>query len=181
MGEATSHPLVGTPYRWYIVFATVGRTYFTSLIALGRLKHVRAFGFVPQLSAWVFYDVSLGGTEIVVAKGMAAEFLMTMWAKDACIIEMPPMRAYRAVFRVGFWCVPAVKHLIGLKSRAFRPDRLWLDCLQAGGKVVGDGCGVRSLWRWQRSPAAADQARPDDVAAQPASPSTKLAEPARPG
>jgi hypothetical protein len=27
-----------------------------------------------------------------------------------------------------------MKHLVGIRSRAFRPDRLWRDCIAAGGK-----------------------------------------------
>jgi hypothetical protein len=27
-----------------------------------------------------------------------------------------------------------MKHLIGIRSRAFRPDRLWRDCIAVGGK-----------------------------------------------
>src|ERR1700738_1141353 len=35
---------------------------------------------------------------------------------------------------LGFWCTIAMKHLVGLRSRALRPDRLWHDCIAAGGK-----------------------------------------------
>jgi hypothetical protein len=34
----------------------------------------------------------------------------------------------------GFWCTLAMKHLVGISTGALRPDRLWRDCIAAGGK-----------------------------------------------
>jgi hypothetical protein len=38
--------------------------------------------------------------------------------------------------RLGFWCVPAMAHLLGLKGTLFRPDALYRACLAQGGSIV---------------------------------------------
>src|SRR5262245_50481056 len=34
----------------------------------------------------------------------------------------------------GFWCTLAMKHLVGIRAAALRPDQLWRDSIAAGGK-----------------------------------------------
>jgi hypothetical protein len=111
-----------------------------SFIAFGQLKHVRAFGYVPQLKAWIFYDVCIGMTNIYLAKGRHAEWLIHSWCEDCAVLELPVADAaqHRPLVRLGFWCVPAIKHLLRLRSRALRPDRLWRDCLQSGARIIHD-------------------------------------------
>lgn len=137
MGEAIETALIGSPIRWILVFNRQARTPLMSLIAMGRYKHVRAMGYVLGLKTWLFYDVTLGSTQIIIAKGAAAETLMSAWLYEADAIEFkahtPPSRMF---MRFGFWCVPAMKHLIGIPSCAWRPDRFWRDCLQHGGIVI---------------------------------------------
>jgi hypothetical protein len=38
--------------------------------------------------------------------------------------------------RLGFWCVPAMAHLLGLRGFMFRPNALYRACLAQGGAVV---------------------------------------------
>ena len=39
--------------------------------------------------------------------------------------------------RFGFYCVPAIKHLLGLKCVALTPDGLYRAVIKAGGTIVG--------------------------------------------
>ncbi len=163
VGEARDSDLgvIGTPQRWYVVFNIRASTHVRSFLAFGRYKHVRAFGYVPLVKFWIFYDVKLDGTDIVLASDHIAQGMIHEWMQDGCIIEMPAKGNSRILLRLGFWCVPAIKHLIGLRSGALRPDRLRLDCLKAGGKVIYDGCDRRDFRRQQTAPSTPEQARPD--------------------
>jgi len=133
------------PAAWVLVFSRTSKTWWVRWLAWGRYQHVKAFAFVPAVNVYVFYDWALDRQGIVVApnndetvKGYLAEFI------DGCDLISAPLRvAARPRVQFGFlYCVPAIKHLIGLRSRALRPDRLWRDCLAAGGTTIG-----RSIWQ----------------------------------
>lgn len=145
MIEAIAGPLAYQPEYWTLVFARRSATRWGSLLACGRYKHVRAYAYVPFLHVWVFYDVAISGTSIVIAAdGDAALGMILAWSEDADRIKIrrgpEPMRN-PPVFG---YCVPSMKRLIGLRSGALRPDALWRDCLKAGGTPVERRDGSRS-------------------------------------
>jgi hypothetical protein len=117
---------------------------------LGRYKHVRAYAYLPATEHWLFYDVHYRRTQIlVVPDGDAVIAILAVWQRDADIIRVPRRDDAHLFFRIGFWCVPAMKHLIGLRSSALRPDALWRDCVRAGGQQLGSAA----------VPTAADESR----------------------
>jgi hypothetical protein len=60
---------------------------------------------------------------------------------DSCdLVAMPPLPIPKRVApHAGFWCTLAMKHLVGIRAAALRPDRLWRVSLAAGGKSY-EGC-----------------------------------------
>jgi len=132
-------PLVtdGEPKFWVLAFARHSPIRWVGWLAMGRHKHVRACAPLPMLGAWVFYDVHLTGTTIrVAATGGEAERLWSIFTTDADLVVMPVRRGVMPWWsRWGFFCVPAIKHLIGLRSGALRPSRFFRDCLAAGGQL----------------------------------------------
>ena len=137
--DVTEHRLIGSPSRWIVVFNLKSANRFIGWLAMGRYKHVRAFGYVAETDVWVFFDVHLGGVTIATARGDDATALMAEWCADADLIGMP-VRQRRAGIHFGFWCVPAIKHLLGLRTRALIPDALWRHCLRHGGEIIhGNG------------------------------------------
>src|SRR5262245_30080932 len=120
--------------RWVLVFQRHADAWWCRWLACGRYKHVQAYAYVPGLKMWLLYDVRQGKTDLVVARdGPEAEWLIKEFSRGADLISMPVGLSSGQWFRVGFWCVPAIKHLIGLRSGALRPDALWRDCIAAGG------------------------------------------------
>lgn len=107
-----------------------------SFIAFGKYKHVRAFGYVPFLHVWVFFDPCWrNGIRIAVAAdGVAANAMIGEWVEGADIIRIAQCESARGMPILG-WCVPSVRRLIGIRSRALRPDTLYQDCLLAGGML----------------------------------------------
>lgn len=128
----------GEPRRWILAFARNSDTWWVRLLAFGRYKHVCAFGYVGEADTWVFYDVRLFKTHVIVARGAAAKRAMAVFAEDADLIGVEARAARGVRLPLGFWCVPAIKHLIGLRSGALRPDRLYADCLRIGAEIISD-------------------------------------------
>ena len=128
---------LGEPVRWILAFSRE-----TSVPWLKRLpltyRHVAAFGYVGSgVDAWLFYSWRTDRLQIAAARGdTAVRTLMHAFAKDADLLGIDARREPTLGLRLGAWCVPAVKHLIGLRSRAVTPAGLYRDCLAAGAEVI---------------------------------------------
>ncbi|MCC7047195.1 MAG: hypothetical protein IT562_10820 [Alphaproteobacteria bacterium] len=132
------------PQYWTLVFNRTTTHRWARMLACGRYKHVSAYAFLPAFRQWLFFDVHPHRTQIIVASdGRAALALIAERSQDADLMRIRVQNG-RSVLggRVGFYCVPAVKHLIGLRSGALRPDALWRDCLKAGGEPAQDFHGT---------------------------------------
>jgi hypothetical protein len=129
----------GKPRRWILCFKKSSQSRLVRVLACGQYKHVRAFGYVEECDAYIFIDVRFGKTDVWTARGNGAGALMAYYAEDCDLIGMPVLENSASSFRLGFYCVPAVKHLIGLRGGALRPDALWRHCLRNGGEVIADG------------------------------------------
>jgi hypothetical protein len=120
---------------WTIAFHRRAARRWVEWLAGGRYKHVSAFTYVSSLRLWVLYDVKLAGAPIVLLPdSQAAIARISAHLADADLITMPPRES--GGLCMGFFCVPAIKHLVGLRGGALRPDALWRDCLRQGGNVV---------------------------------------------
>lgn len=120
---------------WTLVFHRSAAARWVERLACGRYKHVSAFAWVRELRVWVIYDVKLSGSPILLLPDSQAA--LDRLAEHTCgadLMRMP--RRAGGGFAFGFFCVPAIKHLVGLRGGALRPDALWRDCLRQGGKVV---------------------------------------------
>ncbi len=130
-------PGAGEPAEWFVCFCRGAASPWVRCLPVGRFKHVRAFGLVPSIHTWIFFDPALDRTALHVARGDPARMLISVWMADAAVVYMPVLPRTKLRLRLGGgWCVPQIKHLIGLKSGALRPDALLQDCLRFGGKIV---------------------------------------------
>ena len=117
------------------------------LLACGRYHHVKAIAYLPAIRAWLFYDVKFNGTRLLLAReddpGTPA-FLHDYL--DSCdLVAMPRLPIPKRVApQVGFWCTLAMKHLVGIRAAALRPDRLWRLSLAVGGESYESGPGEGS-------------------------------------
>lgn len=129
----------GEPTQWAVCFSLKASTPWLTRLPVGKFKHVRAFGCVPHINTWIFFDPALDRTSVKVARGDAARALMEEYVHDAAVIQMPARERKSKKPRIFGWCVPAVAHLLGLSSGALRPDALFRDCLRSGGVLLADG------------------------------------------
>jgi hypothetical protein len=132
--------------NWILLFSKKRGRWWVRLLACGRYHHVKALAYLPAMRAWLFYDVKFNGTRLLLAREddpSTTAFLHDYL--DSCdLVAMPRLPIpKRVVPHAGFWCTLAMKHLVGIRAAALRPDRLWQVSLAAGGKSYescsGDG------------------------------------------
>jgi hypothetical protein len=130
-------PTAIEPEVWFVVFHTKAATPFLSRLPIGWFKHVSAFAYVHGAGCWLIYDVQLEGTRTIILPDNPATLDFIAGYTEGCaVLHMRRRTDARIWFRFGFWCVPAMKHLLGLSSSALLPDALFRDCLRAPGTKV---------------------------------------------
>jgi hypothetical protein len=117
------------PSYWNVVFhPSKGRL---ARLLLGRFQHVSAFAYVPGWRVWVIYDCQWGGTRIsFVSHGT----LIVPVIRNCNVVKFD--RVYKPMVlasRFGFYCVPAIKSLLGLSCVAATPDGLYRHLINNGG------------------------------------------------
>lgn len=147
----------GQVAQWIIAFHKTTESRWVNLLSAGRYKHVSACGYVRELDQWVFFDWRYSTVDIIVARGTDANRLLNFYTADADLLGMAPRKVGHGL-RLGFWCVPAIKQLVGVTGRALRPDALWRDCVLQGAEILHES--ARS---------AGGTGRPGTVATGPAS------------
>jgi hypothetical protein len=133
--------------NWILLFSKKRGRWWVRLLACGRYHHVKAIAYLSTMRAWLFYDVKFNGTRLMLAReddpGTRA-FLHDYL--DSCdLVAMPRLPIPKRVApHAGFWCTLAMKHLVGIRTAALRPDRLWRDSVAAGGRPYENGRGEGS-------------------------------------
>jgi hypothetical protein len=138
--SAVEGPLISHPGAWVVVFDPMATNWLARIIP-GRFKHVRAFGYVPFLHVWIFYDANFAGIEIIIAKdGADSHEMIRLWSTGCECVLMPrrPHANESTAVSLSGWCVPAVARLIGLPCGALRPDGFLAHCLRNGGKSLNE-------------------------------------------
>lgn len=127
------------PADWFVVFHPRTHRRWLSWLAMGKYKHVSAFGWVPRAQTWVFFDFNVDRSRIYVVGNHEADELLERFTHQNTVVRMarPLVESDRINFGAGLWCVPAVAHLIGLRASALRPDALFRQCLANGGEIIG--------------------------------------------
>ena len=120
------------PTYWNVVFhPSVTRL---NRVLLGRFGHVSAFTYIPGFRAWILYDCQWGGTRIGFCSGIGP---LIVYSAGCAIIKFD--RRYERVAlssRLGFYCVPAIKQLLGLSCVAATPDGLYRHLIRHGGELI---------------------------------------------
>jgi len=125
--------------RWTVVFHRTAANWIFSLIAMGRFKHVSAFAWVPDLRVWIVYDVGFRRSRIVLLPDTEeSKARLRAVITGNCIVTLNAMPGGFPLWRFGFFCTSAIKHLLGLRGGALRPDALFRLCVREGGEVSDD-------------------------------------------
>jgi hypothetical protein len=123
--------------NWILLFSKKRGRWWVRLLACGRYHHVKAIAYLPAMHAWLFYDVKFNGTRLMlIREDDPGSRAFLHYYLDSCdLVAMPQLPIPRRVApQAGFWCTLAIKHLVGIRAAALRPDQLWRDSIAAGGK-----------------------------------------------
>lgn len=120
------------PDEWFLCFLGTERHHWFDRFTKKGFRHVCAFAYLPLTGCWVFYDVNIFRTVISVSGGEDADRRIGGLARLGKILRVKPGAGGRWWSRLGFWCVPAMKHLIGSRSSALTPYGLYRDLLEQG-------------------------------------------------
>ena len=135
--DLTSPPAASESDYWWLVFHE--KSSLPWLWWLGRFKHVSAFTYVGGFRMWEVYDVQNHRTRILrfaydewVRRGYPE------WTRDAVVVKfhVKPAERTRIASRFFFFCGPAIKHLVGLRCLALRPDAIYRQVIRAGGQPI---------------------------------------------
>lgn len=128
------------PTAWLLIFhISTGKPWLDRLIP-GFFKHVSAVGWVSDAQVWIAYDVSWRRTSLKLLPDEEGTRFYALAQRGNGVLKVAVNLELRgsAMFRAGFWCVPAMKHLVGSRSGALRPDRLWRDLVASGAEVFSN-------------------------------------------
>ena len=125
------------PTYWNVVFHPSETR--LNRILLGRFQHVSAFTYIPGFRAWLMYDAQWRGTRLLVVSERALEAYIG-YMRNCAIVKFDradrhPALPGRLVF-FGFYCVPAIKSLLGLSCVAATPDGLYRHLIRHGGEII---------------------------------------------
>lgn len=127
--------------RWTVVFHREAENWFFDLIAMGHFKHVSAFAWLPELGIWTIYDVGFRRTRLIhLADGVHAHATIAAIVKGNCAVTVDVQNECLPLMRAGLFCTIAIKHLVGIRSGALRPDALFRHLVAQGG-IVSDDAG----------------------------------------
>lgn len=130
------------PDSWLVVFHEKSSVRWVNRLVWGRFKHVSAVAWFEAARVWVLFDPALPRIQIVaMPENIGAEVVGGM-IDNAGVLRIRTREGFGSVGgRLGLWCVPAVKHLLGLRCGALRPDALWNHCVADGAEVMSHGHG----------------------------------------
>jgi hypothetical protein len=124
------------PPLWMIFFWDGPRLGWWDVFTRPGFRHVGAAAWFPSQERWVFYDVSREGTEISVLREEESEEKFCAWVGAASHILRMPGPAGKVSVPSCFYCVGAMKSLLGIKGRALVPQQLHAHLLRIGAEVV---------------------------------------------
>jgi hypothetical protein len=146
------------PDRWTIAFHRTSPYWWVRLLALGKFKHVSAFAWVRDYGIWVYYDITLMGTKLLLLPDSAdATAWIAAQTATADLVQMQRRPLTRPVPIIApFCCVAAVGHLVGVSGGTL-PSTLYRACLQHGGEPIDGRAGETDTQPGTVAPAGAGQ------------------------
>ena len=124
------------PDYWNVVFHP--STNRLNRLLLGRFQHVSAFTYIPGTGAWLLYDCQWGGVRIALIPRIN---VLVAYTRGANVVKFERRyQKFALTSRFGFYCVPAVKQLLGLSCVAATPDGLYRHLIVNGGELISGQC-----------------------------------------
>lgn len=131
---------VGMPPNWFVAFYNDDQRYWWSWMCRDGFRHVAAFGYCAARDVWLSYDVTMTRTIVqALTRDELIAGIAALPANRTIVAFQPKAEPSEPANRLGFWCTPAVAHLVGVPSRALRPEALYRDLLAHGARPAFTG------------------------------------------
>ena len=126
--------------RWYLAFHLKRNDWWGERLIPGRFSHVSAFSYLDGPKVWVLVDHTprRTGTVGIWPSDHHIPSELGVWVANCSILRADVRQREGFRPRFGFWCVTAVKDLLGSESGALSPEGLWNDLVRAGAQIVHD-------------------------------------------
>jgi hypothetical protein len=124
------------PRLWLVFFGDSVPSFWSRWLRPG-FRHVAAASYFADQERWVYVDACRSGTVIDVCR--QEEFqdrFAALMTNSSHILRVTARRDRRRTVAT-YYCVGAVKALVGVNSRAMTPRGLYHDLLALGAEVVG--------------------------------------------
>jgi len=146
-------PPAADPGEWYVAFWGLERLGWWDVFTRPGFRHVMAFAFSSHAERWLVYDVTRDRTFVRAYRPEAFDLWIGSIPEEATVLKVPAEPIGRRSYqRAAFICTTAVKHLLGLRSRALRPHALYRDLMASGAKYAF-GTGPEHARTQSHSPA----------------------------
>jgi hypothetical protein len=133
-----------TPPRrrlWLIAFSEgIGRQWWKPLLRPG-YRHVCAASYFADMERWLYIDPTYRGLEIEMWKPEEFGARLEQMARDSTLILRVPSATDRTMPPLSWFCVGAVKALLGLPTVAVTPWQLSRQLLRMGAETVATNEG----------------------------------------
>jgi hypothetical protein len=124
---------------WLIAFSEgTGRQWWKPLLKPG-YRHVCAASYFADMERWLYIDPTYRGLEIEMWKPEDFGARLEQMARDSTLILRVPSATDRNMPPLSWFCVGAVKALLGLPTVAVTPWQLSRQLLGMGAETVCDG------------------------------------------
>ena len=89
-------------------------------------RHVFLLGYLSECRLWLRYDVLYDRTMISLVSPQTAGALFSRCVAEGAVLAWPAgdYRPPSWWLRFGLWCVPAIKHVLGIRCVALTPKQL---------------------------------------------------------
>lgn len=130
------------PRLWLVFFGdTPRRAWWANFLRPG-FRHVWAASWYAREQRWVCFEPALTGTVIDVYTSEEWLAKLTGILRVSSAVLRVPSRHGRGAMPATFWCVGAVKSLLGIRSAAFTPWQFYCALKRRGAEPVHTPCVV---------------------------------------
>lgn len=121
---------------WLICFCEGnGRQWWKPFLKPG-YRHVSAASYYADVERWVYLDPTHRGLEIEIWKPDEFGARLGQLARDSTLILRMPSATERTMPPLSWWCVGAVKAVLGLHASAVTPYGLATFLMSRGAEIV---------------------------------------------
>lgn len=137
--DVVNPPSSVEPTEWYVIFHPSTTSPLLSFLAFGHFKHVSAIGYYAGFKVWLLFDARRAGMRVPLIAHESMKAVIGEYTEGCTLVKFarrPDPIGMAPHLRLGFFCVTAVKHLLGVRCPTLRPDGLFRHLMKHGGTVI---------------------------------------------